>query len=187
GCPLEWGRSDAACEPMAVKFVEHFLWIAAAMNRFGDDGMWDEEDGFFYDVLRLPDGRSTRLHVRSLVGLLPLCAVTVVPGDFAERYPRVLDRVRSRLGLHPALARCVGFVGRRGGAGRHILSLLDESRLRRVLARLLDEGEFLGPFGLRALSRVHAAEPYVFAVGGREYRVAYEPAESRTELFGGNS
>jgi hypothetical protein len=186
---LELTERDPAVEDMALKFVEHFLWIAAAMNRIGADheDMWDEEDGFFYDVLRFPDGSSRRLRVRSFVGLVPLCAVTVLEPETIERFPRLIERVQRFLGNHPALARAVHPLDRPGVNGRRLLSVLDESNLRRVLARLLDPDEFLGTYGVRSLSRYHAEHPYVFRVGDAEHRVDYQPADSATATFGGNS
>ncbi len=173
---------------MCLKFVQHFLWIASAMAHAGDDaGMWDEEDGFFYDVLRLPDGGSGRLKVRSMVGLLPLCAVTVFDGEVLAKYPELTQRLRRFVASRPELVDSIHDLARPGKAGRRLASVLNESRLRRVLSRMLDEAEFLGPFGIRALSRHHADTPYVLHAGGREYRVAYLPGESDSGMFGGNS
>jgi len=184
---LELATGTPAYEHMALKFVEHFLWIAAAMNRAGQDRLWDEGDGFFYDQLRLPDGNAVRLRVRSLVGLLPLCAATVIEADLIERFPSVVERVERFLAHHPELVEVVAPLDRPGVAGRRLLALLDEEKLRRVLARMLDEQEFLSPFGIRSLSRYHRDHPYVLAVEGQEYRVDYEPAESSHGTFGGNS
>ena len=173
---------------MCLKFVEHFLWIASAMVHAGEDtGMWDEDDGFFYDVLRLPDGRSERLKVRSMVGLLPLCAVTAFDGELREKYPEVYHRFRRFLEARPELMAFIHDPGKPGCAGRRLASVLNETRLRRVLATMLDEKEFLSRYGIRSLSRYHAEHPYVFRAGGREYRVSYLPAESDTGIFGGNS
>jgi hypothetical protein len=173
---------------MCIKFVQHFLWIASAMVHAGDDtGMWDEEDGFFYDVLRLPDGRSQRLKVRSMVGLLPLCAVTVFEGELLTKYPQVGERLRKFLAARPELRAAIHDPSLKGQAGRRLASVLDETRLRRVLAKMLDEREFFGPYGIRALSRYHVEHPYVFHVGGQEYRVDYLPGESDSGMFGGNS
>ena len=173
---------------MAVKFVEHFLWIASAMTHLGQDtGMWDEEDGFFYDVLRLPDGRAQRLKVRSMVGLLPLCAATVFDGKALALYPELQERLRWFLEARPEIRAAIHDPAKIGVAGRRLASILNEARLRRVLAVMLDENEFLSPFGIRSLSRYHADHPYVFRVGGQEFRVAYLPAESDTGMFGGNS
>ncbi len=180
--------SKPAYADMAAKFVEHFLWIGTGLVRAGDGtGMWDEEDGFFYDVLRLPDGRSERLKVRSMVGLLPLCAVTVFDGKLIEKLPDLQHRLRRFLEARPELRTFIHDPVKPGYAGRRLASLLDEAKLRRVLARMLDEKEFLSPYGIRALSRYHADHPYVFWVGGQEYRVSYLPAESDTGMFGGNS
>jgi len=186
---LELAEQDSMYEDMAVKFVEHFMWIATAINRMGDhkEKMWDEEDGFFYDLLRLPDGSARRLKVRSLVGLLPLCAATIFPGNLEEKYPGMMERIRSRLERNPDLKRMIPFVSQPGVEGRHILSILDESRLRRVLTKLFDENEFFSPHGIRSISRYHAEHPYVVHVHGQEYRVDYLPAESDSGMFGGNS
>jgi hypothetical protein len=173
---------------MCVKFVQHFFWIASAMVHAGEDtGMWDEEDGFFYDVLRLPDGRSGRLKVRSMVGLLPLCAVTVFDGDVIEKYPEIGERLQRFLAARPELIAAIHNPGLVGKGGRRLASILDERRLRRVLSRLLDEAEFFSPCGIRALSRYHAEHPYVLHVGGQEYRVDYLPGDSDSGMFGGNS
>jgi hypothetical protein len=177
-----------AYSEMALKFVEHFLWIASAMVHAGKDtGMWDEADGFFYDVLRLPDGRSERLKVRSMVGLLPLCAVTVFEGHFVQRYPEMAHRLRRFLEARPELTAFIHDPMKHSAEGRSLASVLDETRLRRVLSTMLDEGEFLSPYGIRSLSRYHAEHPYVFRVDQREYRVSYLPADSDTGMFGGNS
>ncbi|MFG2003473.1 hypothetical protein ACGFNU_30370 [Spirillospora sp. NPDC048911] len=186
---MELSDGNPVYEDMAVKFAEHFLWISASVDRVGDvkDEMWDEDDGFFYDVLRLPDGDATRLRVRSLVGLLPLCASTVfTPRPEGERRD-LLDKIREFAERHPQLAERMSAAGTPGVGGRRLLSLVDEHKLRRVLARVLDEGEFLSPYGVRSLSRHHAEHPYEFPVDGQVYRVAYLPAESDSEMFGGNS
>jgi hypothetical protein len=173
---------------MGHKFVEHFLWIASSMIHAGDNvGMWDEQDGFFYDVLRLPNGQAQRLKVRSMVGLLPLCAVTVFEGELREKYPEIGQRFRSFLEPRPELTASIHNPVKPGVNGRLMASILDEKRLRRVLARMLDENEFLSPYGIRSLSRYHAAHPFVFRVGNEEYRVPYLPGESDTGMFGGNS
>ena len=173
---------------MAVKFVEHSLWIATALMHAGDGtGMWDEEDGFFYDVLRLPDGHSERLKVRSMVGLLPLCAVTVFDGDALATHARVEEHFQTFLRARPELRRFIHDPLRVGYGGRRLASALDEQKLRRVLATMLDEREFLGAHGIRALSRHHAEHPFVFHVGNQDYRVSYLPAESDNAMFGGNS
>jgi hypothetical protein len=185
---VELALERPAYKDMCVKFVEHFLWIASSMVHAGEDvGMWDEEDGFFYDVLRLPDGRAQRLKVRSMVGLLPLCAVTVFEGGLMAKYPELRQRLGRFLAARPELTAFIHDPGKRGHAGRQLASILNETKLRRVLAKMLDENEFLSPYGIRALSRYHAEHPYVFRVGDQEYRVSYLPGESDTGMFGGNS
>ncbi|MBX3024112.1 glucosidase [bacterium] len=186
---LELAQHDATYVEMALKFAQHFLWIAAAMDRVGDhqDELWDEADGFFYDVLRLPDGTAQRLRVRSMVGLLSLCATTVIEPEVRERFPEVAARLRAFLSRHPEVDASVAPIAQPGMRGRRMLAVLDETKLRRVLRYLLDEGEFLGPHGIRALSRHHLEHPFVFRWGGEEWRVGYEPAESSSGLFGGNS
>jgi hypothetical protein len=173
---------------MCLKFCEHFMWIATALIHAGGDvGMWDEQDGFFYDVLRLPGGRAERLKVRSMVGLLPLCAVTVFDGKLIESYPDLAHRFGRFLDARQELRGFIHDPLKRGHAGRRLGAVLDEAKLRRVLTTMLDENEFLSPCGIRALSRYHAEHPYVFHVEGQEYRVSYLPAESDTGMFGGNS
>jgi hypothetical protein len=186
---VELAAHDASYEELAFKFAEHFLWIGAALNSTGDDGMWDEEDGFYYDVLRLPDGRASRLKVRSLVGLLPLCATTLVEPWQRARVPRVVAELEMRLRLIPELVGGVHPVGpeHMNAEGRTIASVVDESRLRRILARLLDEKEFLSPYGIRSVSRWHERHPYVVRADGKDYEVSYQPAESNIRMFGGNS
>jgi len=184
----ELAMTDQDYGDMALKFSEHFLWIASAMMHLGQDtGMWDEEDGFFYDVLRLPNGQAQRLKVRSMVGLLPLCAATVFEGGLMARYPEIAERFQAFLAARPELCAAIHDPRKTGVAGRRLGSILDETKLRRVLAKMLDENEFLSPYGLRSLSRFHADHPYVMHVGGQEYRVSYLPAESDTGMFGGNS
>jgi hypothetical protein len=186
---MELSMRDSSYDPLTGKFIEHFFWIAGAMDRIGDnqDELWDEEDGFFYDVLRFPDGSATRIKVRSLVGLLPLCAVCVMPADFVEQHPAVMKRVERFRERRPALVANLHPVDREGVAGRRMLSILNEGKLRRVLARMLDEQRFLSPHGIRSLSRWHKDHPYIVQVHGQEYKVAYEPAESTSGMFGGNS
>jgi Mannosylglycerate hydrolase MGH1-like glycoside hydrolase domain len=186
---MELAAHDFFYEDLAVKFVDHLLWIARAMNQTGPDGMWDEEDGFYYDVLRLPDGKATRLKVRSMVGLLPLCATTVIEPWQRQLAPRVVQILTERLRRMPELLESIHPTGpgHLGYAGRGIAALVNPDRLRRILSRMLDENEFLSPYGIRAISRYHAEHPYVFNVDGREYRVNYLPAESDTGMFGGNS
>ena len=186
---VEIAATDPAYEDLATKFADHFLFIANALNRTGAGGMWDEEDGFYYDVLRLPDGSSTRLKVRSLVGLLPLCATTVVEPWQRERVPQLLRHIADRRRQMPELSESIHPTGKghRGYGGRGILAVVSPDQLIRMLHRMLDEAEFLSPYGIRALSRVHREHPYVFNAGGQEFRVSYQPAESDSDLFGGNS
>jgi hypothetical protein len=186
---VELAVHDPTYEGMVFKFVEHFFYIAAAMNRPGSDGMWDEEDGFYYDLLRLPDGSATRLKVRSMVGLLPLCATTVIEKRQRELVPRAMAGLQRRLARIPELMKTIHPLGpgQLGVDERGMLALLNPERLRRILTKMLDENEFLGPYGIRSLSKFHERNPYRFYTGGQEYRVDYLPAESNTGMFGGNS
>jgi hypothetical protein len=186
---VELATNDSAYDHLTTKYADHLLWIASAVNRLGPDGMWDEEDGFYYDVLRLPDGSARRLKVRSLVGLLPLCATTVIEPSQRDRVPNLVAHVTNRLLEMPALRGFLHGIGKahRGCCDRDIVSMLDHQKLCRVLARLLDENEFLSPFGIRSLSRFHKDHPYVFHAGGADHSVGYLPAESDSCMFGGNS
>jgi hypothetical protein len=182
---------DPMYEEVAFRFAQHFMWISYAMDRIGagHENMWDEEDGFFYDVLRLPEGEAIRLKVRSMVGLLPLCASTFIEGEGVTRYPKLMELIALFKKRHPALVSHVaptdqGFVGYRG---RRLLSPLNRNKLERVLSYMLDENEFLGSYGIRSLSRYHQEHPFAFSVAGHEYKVQYLPAESNTGMFGGNS
>jgi len=186
---VELACVDVSYEELVAKFLDHFLWIARAMNQVGPNGMWDEEDGFYYDVLRLPDGGATRLKVRSMVGLLPLCATTVVEPWQRDRVPNAAAIWDERMRRMPALFKSIHPTGpgHRGVADRGIFALVNPNRLRKILSRMLDENEFLSPYGIRALSRYHLKHPYVFTVQGHEYRVNYIPAESDSGMFGGNA
>ncbi|MGC1296171.1 MAG: glucosidase [Alloacidobacterium sp.] len=186
---VELAAHDPMYEDMALKFTEHFIWIARAMNQTGPEGMWDEEDGFYYDVLRLPDGSARRLKVRSMVGLLPLCATTVIEPWQRERIPRVANVLQERLQRMPDLRDSIHATGKGhlGYGERGMAALVNEKRLRRILTRMLDEKEFLSPYGIRALSKSHDEHPFIVHVEGQEYRVNYLPAESDTGMFGGNS
>jgi hypothetical protein len=173
---------------LCLKFIEHFLMIASSMVHAGGNvGMWDEVDGFFYDVLRLPDGRGERLKVRSMVGLLPLCAVTVFDGRFVRSYPDLIERLRHFADARPELTALIHDPSVRGSHDRLLASVLNEDSLRRVLAIMLDEREFLSPHGLRSVSRYHLEHPYQYRVGDQLYTVPYLPAESDSGMFGGNS
>jgi hypothetical protein len=186
---IELAAHDPVYEDMTAKFVEHFIYIAAAMNNPGPDGMWDDEDGFYYDLLRLPDGSATRLKVRSMVGLLPICATTVIEEWQRERVPQATAMYQARLRQMPELLESIHPTGpgHFGVAERGIMALVNPERLRRILSKMLDENEFLSPYGIRSLSKFHERHPYVFRTGGQEYRVDYLPAESNTGMFGGNS
>lgn len=186
---IELAIHDPLYEDMAIKFYEHTLWISGAMDRIGDnqDELWDEADGFFYDLLHLPNGESIRLKVRSMVGLLPLMAVSVFPGDVIQKLPRFSERVKSFNLRHPELISQIHLPSQTGVKGRLMLSIVNEQKLRRILAYMLDENEFLGEYGIRALSRYHLDNPYVFYHQEQEYKVQYLPGDSDTGMFGGNS
>jgi hypothetical protein len=186
---IELSLHDRSYEHLALKFYEHFVWISSAMTRGSGshESMWDEEDGFYYDLLRLPDGNAVRLKLRSMVGLLPLCAVTVYSPTAMPRLPELRQRVRWFNENRPELMAGINPPGRQGVHGRYMLSILDDRKLRRVLARLLDRNEFLSDYGIRALSRYHHDHPYSFRVGSEEFRAGYLPAESDSGMFGGNS
>ena len=186
---VELALHDRLYEEFVCKFFQHTMWIAAAMDRVGEhhDEMWDEEDGFFYDVLRLPDGNAMRLKVRSMVGLLPLAAVAIFEEDILERLPTFRVFARNFLTRHPELAANAHMPAEPGVAGRRLVSIVNETKLRRILARMLDEEEFFSPHGIRALSRFHRDHPFVFQYGGQEFRVGYLPGDSNSGMFGGNS
>jgi hypothetical protein len=187
---VDLAATDTLYVDWAERFLDAFLRIAVSMDRIGlhNDELWDEEDGFFYDVLRFPNGQGVRLKVRSVAGLLPLCALVVLPPPSADqRIPDLQQATRAFFDRHPRLAETIAPPGRPGIAGRQLLAVVGEGKLRRILARLLDPNEFLSDFGLRSLSRVHAEAPYTFSIGRETYQVAYEPAESQTGMFGGNS
>jgi hypothetical protein len=182
-------EDDRMYEAMALKYFEHFLWIAAAMDNLGLTGvkLWDQEDGFYYDVLRFPDGNGVKLKVRSLVGLLPLAATTVLPADLRERLPRFFDQAQWFLEQHPSTAAVLTVPLQVGAGGSRILALVNPGKLRRMLGYLLNENEFLSPYGIRSLSRWHAEHPYEFDAGGQRYVVGYVPGDSDSGIFGGNS
>ena len=186
---LELAHQDSSYEGLAVKFLEHFMWIAGSMDRFGEnrDELWDEEDGSFYDVLHLPNGEAMRLKVRSMVGLLPLCATVIVPLTAIEGFPSVGKRAGAFLRKYPDLVSKIHPFEKAGYGGRHMLAVCGEDKLRRILARMLDESRFLSPHGIRSLSRWHLEHPYEFDVRDTRYIVQYQPAESQSGMFGGNS
>ena len=188
---VELAEHNPAYDELSLKFVEHFLWIANALNHVGDDGcgMWDEEDGFYYDLLRPPNAPPQRMKVRSLVGLLPIAATTVIEPWQRDRVPRTNAQLRQRIATMPHLMEGIHPTGpgHRGCGDRGIFALVNPQRLRRILARMLDESEFLSPYGLRSISRYHLDHPYHINLGGNDYAVSYLPAESDSGMFGGNS
>lgn len=185
---LELARDNRAYEDVASKFFEHFVYICRAMNHIGGENieLWNKEDGFFYDVLHLPDGRTLPLKVRSMVGLIPLFAVETLDSELIDQLPRFKHRMQWFMENRPDFASHVETQSEDGEV-RRFLSLVNRTRLKKVLRYMLDEQEFLSPHGVRALSQYHRAHPYVFSMMGVEHRVDYEPAESSTGLFGGNS
>jgi hypothetical protein len=184
---LELARDDMAYSDLASKFFEHFVAIVDAMNALGGQGLWNEEDGFYYDQLHV-DGTREPLRVRSMVGLLPLIACEILEPDTVDRLPGFKKRLEWFLENRQDLARHIAYYECRGEeAGHRLLAVPSRERLERVLAYLLDEDEFLSPYGLRSVSRAHAARPYVLTANGTEHRVDYAPAEGTTGLFGGNS
>ena len=186
---IELALRDSVYEDLAIKFYEHFVGISVAMDKLGgqQDGMWDEEDGFFYDVLRLPSGSGMRLKVRSLAGLLPLCASTVYPADALAKLPRFAKRVEALNYEWLPSSGHITHVDRPGVQGRYLLSAVDKPRLVRILRKVLDPAEFLSDYGLRSLSAAHQNHPFVVQTGAYDYEIAYRPAEEETQLFGGNS
>ena len=187
---VELAREDPVYIEQALALFENFCWIAAATKHVGPDGisLWDEEDGFYYDVLRRPDGSAVPLKVRSVVGLMPLAAATVIPASIRTEFPELVDRAVAFLFRHPAVTEALFGKGRQiQESGPVLFALFDEERLRRILAHMLDEDEFFGPHGIRSVSRYHKEHPYTFTVHGQEYSVGYLPAESDTGMFGGNS
>ncbi len=186
---LELARENPVYEDMATKFFEHFIYIADAMNHIGGgkSQLWDDEDGFFYDVLHLPGHERIRLKVRSMVGLIPLFAVETLDPDLLDKLPSFKERLEWFETNRPQLAHNVASFVEEGLGKRRLLAIVQPEKLSRILAKMLDETEFLGDHGIRALSRFHLEQPYIFEARGQEYRVSYEPAESSTGLFGGNS
>jgi hypothetical protein len=186
---LELAREDPAYEDVASKFFEHFIYITRAMSNVGSEGieLWNREDGFFYDVLHLPDGRNTPMKVRSMVGLIPLFAVATIDGEIIDLFPSFKKRLQWFIENRPELGAFIETRTEPDGRVRRFLALVDRERLRSILRYLLDENEFLSPHGIRGVSRYHRDHPYVVQVMGTEHRVDYEPAEATTGLFGGNS
>jgi hypothetical protein len=186
---LELAKEDPSYEDVASKFWEHFLHIARAMNNRGAEEirLWDEEDGFFYDVLQLPDSEPFPMKVRSMVGLIPLFAVETIEPEMLEQLPDFKRRMEWFINNRPDLIGNVACMRTPGRGERRLLSIVNRDQLRRVLRLMLDEAEFFSPHGIRAVSRYHRDNPYILIVDGMEHRVDYEPAESSTYLFGGNS
>jgi len=186
---MELASEDPAYEDVASKFWEHFVYIAHAMNHRGKDGMglWDGTDGFFYDVLKFPDGRKYPMRIRSMVGLIPLFAVETLEPELLERLPGFRRRLEWFIDNRPDLIGNVACMRTQGMAQRRLLSIVNREQLRRVLQIMLDEQEFLSGYGIRAVSKYHRDHPYTIAVNDNEHRVDYEPAESTSGLFGGNS
>jgi hypothetical protein len=185
---LELAKENPVYEDLATKFIEHFLYIAGAMANIDGEGidLWDDEDEFFYDVLHTHDG-SEKLKVRSLVGLIPLFAVEVIDPDILEESPEFAGRINWFLNYRPDLSNLVSHWSIEGKGDRRLFSLLRGHRLKRILKRMLDETEFLSEFGIRALSKFHLDQPYVFSTQNAEYTVDYQPGESNSSQFGGNS
>ncbi len=186
---LELAREDRVYEDVATKFFEHFVYISDAMNNVGEDNteLWDERDGFYYDVLHLPNGENLPIRLRSMVGLIPIFAVETIDAELLDRLPNFRRRTDWFLKNRPDLTDRIACMQKPGQDGRFLLALIKPDRLRRVLRMMLSENEFLSDFGIRALSRVHRTNPYLLNIGGTEYKVEYEPAESRSGMFGGNS
>ena len=184
---LELAMHNRAYEDIASKFFEHFLRIAAAMNEFDGRGLWHEEDGFYYDVLHLPDDSKIPMRLRSIVGLIPLLAVEIIEPETLEALPDFARRLEWFIDNRPEFKAAVACMRTEGMGERRMLAIVWPARLRRVLEKMLDPEEFLGEHGIRAISRHHKEHPYTMTVAGVEHRVAYEPAESTSGLFGGNS
>jgi hypothetical protein len=184
-------EADPMYEEIAFRFLEHFLWITYAMDRIGvnHDEMWDTADGFFYDLLHFPSGDSLRLKIRSMVGLLPLCASTVFEQGVVQRHARMKELVQLFIERYPEVVKHIAPANESfaGYDGRRLLSVCNKEKIERILSYMLDENEFLGPYGIRSLSRHHLDHPFAFQVGQEEYKVQYLPAESNTGMFGGNS
>jgi Glycosyl hydrolase family 63 C-terminal domain len=186
---MELAKKDPSYEDVASKFWEHFLYIAHAMNKRGDDEirLWDEQDGFFYDVLHLPEGKPFPMKVRSMVGLIPLFAVETLEPELLDRLPDFKRRMEWFIQNRTDLTANVACMRTPGNDERRLLSIVNQDQLRSVLRLMLDENEFFSPYGIRAISRFHKDHPYMLQVNGTQHRVDYEPAESSTGLFGGNS
>ena len=185
---LELAYHDPAYEDIAYKFFEHFTSIVSAINKIGGEGLWDEEDGFYYDHLVIGQ-KKIPLKVRSMVGLIPVLAAAVLETDIINKLPDLVRRIRWFMRKRPKLMKHLSIVQEPGAADpvRVLLAIPTREQLVRVLRYVLDEEEFLSPYGIRSISKYHARHPFVFSAGGQEYRVDYQPGESDTALFGGNS
>jgi hypothetical protein len=184
---MELTPHDPSYEDIASKFFEHFLFIAAAVNRDDDGGLWDNTDGFYYDWLKLPGGHEIPLRVRSMVGLIPLFAVATLEQEEIDRMPGFKRRMHWFIENRKDLCGNIASITRQGMGERRLLSVVQRPKLIRVLSRMLDETEFLSPYGIRSVSRFHKDHPFELGVGDQKYVVDYEPAESSSGLFGGNS
>jgi hypothetical protein len=186
---VELSQRDPVYEDMTIKFLEHFLYIAQAMTDMGKAGigLWDDEDNFFYDVLSMPSGTKIPLRLRSIVGLIPLCAVGIVEQELIDKRPELWRKIELYRERRPDLVKLVSRWNELGTQGRRLFSLARAFRMTKILHRMLDETEFLSPYGIRALSRSYLEHPYDFQYNGEHYRVTYQPGESDTGLFGGNS
>jgi Glycosyl hydrolase family 63 C-terminal domain len=186
---LELAKEDPCFEDIASKFWEHFIRIAHAMSHRGEDsmGLWNEEDGFFYDVLRLPDGSQLPMKTRSMVGLIPLFAVQTLEPEVLDRLPDFKRRLEWFIDNRPELTKDLATMRTEGMGERRLLSIAGQEQLRRILKYVLDEREFLSPYGIRALSKRHGEQPFCLAVHGSNHCISYDPGESTTGLFGGNS
>ena len=186
---LELARTDPVYEDVASKFWEHFVYIACAMNHMGPENvtMWDESDGFFYSLLHLPDGEHVPMKVRSMVGLVPLFAVNTLETELLNRMPSFHRRLEWFIEHRPDLIGNCASMSRAGEGKRRLFAIVNPDQLRCILKIMLDEREFLSPYGIRALSRIHQASPFILTMNGTDYRIDYEPAESIAGMFGGNS
>jgi len=186
---LELAKTNPVYEDIATKFFEHFLYIADAMNHIGEEeiSLWNEEDGFYYDVLHLPNNEQIAMKVRSMVGLIPLFAVETIEPETLNLLPNFKKRLEWFINNRPDLKQNVACMETKGIGARRLLAIVSRDKLRRILQKMLDESEFFGDYGIRAVSRYHADRPYIFDVNGSHFCVDYEPAESSSGLFGGNS